>query len=288
LDLTPTLGKRTNSGIIISGHAIDGMNSRRGRASYDPLEKKSDMNAGTATKRRRRGQPTVEHDVIDVDAEPAVDESPVHTKEVIDVDAAEGGGAAGIYRAQIDVSGWVIQPEHIDPMDFALSNLPSTWNPEQVAWINLKNCTSKVLGKGSGSPSVTKSQDDYKFSGKWMWFVRESVVDEKFIMLAEALRNGQLGDSLKVPPVSCEQRSFGSTGDTASEPLESQPKMVPFIIYTKDFRDRDDVLRVGLALKRIAAIETTISYKPGEHQSKHPCCCIVRLPVSNEFVLSVL
>ncbi len=168
------------------------------------------------------------------------------------------------YRCAPMFGGWVRRPLHIDLMDYALANLPSTWNPIEVAWVSLD-----------------------MYVGKWMWFVYESQVDEKFIILAEALQNGLLGDCIKVPPVSCVQKfhdesqsssnasssssatnasSSGSASRSNSSSAQQlgSSSVVPFIVYTKDFRDRDDVLRVGLALRKLMGYSKTISYKPGQ------------------------
>ena len=192
----------------------------------------------------------------------------------------------GPHRAQIQMNGWVVRPSHVDMMDFVLDNLPSTWNPTRVAWVNLRNYSPPTSTNNTALTST-----DHRYCGKWMWFVPECVVDEKFIMLAEALQMGLLGDSLKVPPVQCVQKFSGdmpgdaessnhhqnhnSTSVASSSTATSfgvqssggteRMRVVPFIIYTKDFRDREDVLRVGLALRKLG-IKKTISYKPGQ------CC----------------
>lgn len=76
-----------------------------------------------------------------------------------------------------------------------------------------------------------------------MWFVKSVDLDECFILVAKAFQMGLLGDSVKVPPMR-----------TAA--------VQPIIIYTNDFRDEDDVLRVALNLRQYASIEKTLAYKP--------------------------
>lgn len=146
-------------------------------------------------------------------------------------------------------SGWVSRPSHVDMMDFALANLPSTWHSRGVAWISLRNFTA----------NSNNENKENGYCGKWMWFIHENEVDEKFLMLADALQNGMLGHSIKVSPVSCRQ----CPNNPQDKNKSNQASMTPFIIYTKDFRDRDDVLRVGLALRKLGNIHQTISYKPG-------------------------
>ena len=177
----------------------------------------------------------------------------------------------GLYRSHPSFSGWVIRPAHIDMMDFAFDNLPSTFDHHTVAWINLRNYSS-----ASSSSSTEDTADTHKYCGKWMWFVAAHRVDEIFILLAGALQQGLLGDSIKVPPVSCKQVFAGSAPETATENTNQDgegsprvvPRVVPFIVYTKDFRDRDDVLRVGLALRKLGA-SRTISYKPGKSPGRN-------------------
>ena len=80
-----------------------------------------------------------------------------------------------------------------------------------------------------------------------MWYVARDKVDEVFMRLAETMEHGLLGHCIKVPGT----LKLG------------EGKAAVFIVYTKDFQDRDDVLRVGLKLREVLEIKRTFSYKPG-------------------------
>lgn len=207
---------------------------------------------------------------------------------------------ANHFRCAASFGGWVRRPAGMETMNYALANLPSTFDPNEVAWVSLDTY------KHSASTAPTQ------YSGKWMWFVYESQADEKFILLADALENGLLGDCIKVPPVNCKQKeqtawvdksssttnninnnsdssngagtgavsasrsSILSSGSAAVSRASSsagnatassgeRAAVVPFIVYTSDFRDRAEVQRVGLELRKLIGYSKTISYKPGQH-----------------------
>lgn len=130
-------------------------------------------------------------------------------------------------------NGCIFQCSDISCEEFARCNLPSTWDANRVAWIYLTNFHH------------TSDKCDTSYNGKWMWFRPPKSMDNDFLKVAMALQEFSLGKSVKVRP-------FGNSNETHT---------IPIIVYTEDFRDRDDVLRVGLALRSIGA-RGTISYKP--------------------------
>jgi hypothetical protein len=153
--------------------------------------------------------------------------------------------------------GLVMNDVGVQPVDFILDNLPSTWSNEllPVSWV--------YMMLRSRTPSTSKD-----FVGKWMWFVPASEVDERTIQVASALEQGLLGHYVKVPPVDCVQGYCSTTPSSSSSSSSSSPvvkaplnRAVPLIVYTADFRDRADVLRVGLALRALGQ-RGTMSYKP--------------------------
>lgn len=77
-----------------------------------------------------------------------------------------------------------------------------------------------------------------------MWFVESNEMDEVFLRISISLQENKLGRSAKI-----------STSSSTS----FQSRVI--CIYTENFLDTDDVLRVGLELRRIGAIQT-INYKP--------------------------
>lgn len=125
---------------------------------------------------------------------------------------------------------WITQPETEDALSFAQSNLPSRWVGHDVSWIYLRQ---------NNSNQITSRKS---LCGKWMWFLPAEKLDTSFVAVAASLQNGALGHAAKCPPPN-------STGYT------------PIIIFTQDFTNTEDVLRVGLELRRIGA-EGRLSYKP--------------------------
>lgn len=134
-------------------------------------------------------------------------------------------------------SCWISQPNSCsDALSFALSNLPSTWKWQGVAWIH-----------AHAPLHLTHLHRDHSvagYCGKWMWFVSETSLDDVFIKVVDSLQQGLLGQSVKVPPP------------------DSDNAVHPIIVYTKDFRDQVDVLRVGLELRKLGGNARTLSYKP--------------------------
>ena len=140
------------------------------------------------------------------------------------------------YRGHRDpATGWVMQPDHVNAIAFADSNRPSTWMNHNVNFIYIHN----LLEKGTANSQ--------HYVGKWMWFVDSNHVDDVFVQVACSLVEGKLGQSAKVPPP-----------DTSKQ----HDKSCVVIIYTKDYRNEADVLRVGLELRKLGANQTTLSYKP--------------------------
>jgi hypothetical protein len=118
-------------------------------------------------------------------------------------------------------------------VSFVKANLPSTWsNNDDVHWIYIRN------------PSLDNNpHNNRKYIGKWMWFVDRNFVDRCFLIVSHALMQGLLGHAAKVPP-------------------PNSSTIVPIIVYTTNFMDKEDILRVGLMLRKIGNIRKTISYKP--------------------------
>ena len=137
-------------------------------------------------------------------------------------------------------------------VDFLLDNLPSSWSHEllNVHWVYV-----------SRRANVTSSANS-TCVGKWMWFVPASEVDEKSVLVAGALEQGLLGCSFKVPPVSCPQKGSNTYTNTNTNTNTNtiRERYVPLIIYTEDFKDRNDVLRVGRSIQDLGA--GLLSYKP--------------------------
>lgn len=106
---------------------------------------------------------------------------------------------------------------------WVIQNLPSMFDfNESLYWIRIR------------SPTMVFPHS--KFFGKWMLFPKEEDFDNTWITVAVAMMHDLLGPRCK-----------------------ANNRVV--IIYTYDFRDATDVLRVGLNLQRIFPARH-LSYKP--------------------------
>ncbi|KAI1248095.1 hypothetical protein MGN70_010344 [Eutypa lata] len=90
--------------------------------------------------------------------------------------------------------------------------------------------------------------------GKWMLFRKAEDIDQTWEVVARATANNELGIAAKVAP-----RPEEESNNERSERL--------ICVYTKDFRDLEDVRRVARELKRLGLIPPRgrpLYYKPGE------------------------
>lgn len=124
--------------------------------------------------------------------------------------------------------GEMLQPAFLDIdswLAWVLQNLPSMFdfsNSSRVYWIRIR------------SPSNPLPHSNVY--GKWMLFPKEEDADNTWITVALAMQHNLLGPRCKT-------------------------NMNVTIIYTYDFRDAEDVLRVGLNLQRLFP-DRTLTYKP--------------------------
>ncbi len=87
-------------------------------------------------------------------------------------------------------------------------------------------------------------------SGKWLIFVRNDEVDEVWAMISEAVREGKLGNRAKV-------------STAKPNPLSRDPARHVLCIYTYDYANKKDVIRVRRELRRLGITEK-IPYKADE------------------------
>ena len=136
-------------------------------------------------------------------------------------------------RGQPGANGWVRKPSGVDARAWAIANRPSTFAPGSVAWLYASAPSQNACG-----PRV----------GKWQLFVSPGVHDEVWQSVLVALCEGRLGCAAKTAPPDADQRS------------------AVVIVYTRDWEDRGDVLRVALELLRNIAPKTkTLCYKTDAH-----------------------
>jgi hypothetical protein len=161
----------------------------------------------------------------------------IELTELFGSDSDEQEDALGYCLRPNTPSCWISQPNSCnDALSFALSNLPSTWKWQGVAWIHAHAPLHMT--------HIHRDNSVAGYCGKWMWFVTETSLDDVFIKVVDSLQKGLLGHSVKVPPP------------------DSDSTVHPIIVYTKDFRDQADVLRVGLELRKLGGNARTLSYKP--------------------------
>jgi Basophilic leukemia-expressed protein Bles03 len=84
-------------------------------------------------------------------------------------------------------------------------------------------------------------------SGKWMVFVPTDTVDEYWALIKNAVRKGWLGQRAKV-------------ATAYDNPHTRDPAERPIIVYTRDWRDHDDVERVLCGIRGLG-IGWRLSYK---------------------------
>lgn len=96
------------------------------------------------------------------------------------------------------------------------------------------------------APGVVKGGMDDERAGKWLIFVESDRVDEAWRKIRDATARGLLG--------------IGSKVSTAKPNPESRDSRKVIFVYTRDWSDRDDVMRVREELRRIGFTER-LGYK---------------------------
>ena len=119
---------------------------------------------------------------------------------------------------------WFTHLSGTSPMAFAKANPPSAVCPMTWPWV-FARCLGVHL-----PPAPPASEGN--FSGKWMLMsVPNEYLDARWVQTCAAVEAGEVCAAKVVP------------GGGAA------PGGSPVIAYTRDFRDREDVLRAGLALR---------------------------------------
>lgn len=170
--------------------------------------------------------------------------------------------AAPLPRLRLQPNGyWVtvdLPEKHLEAV--LASNTPSSFaDDKSVCWVSAR-CAAHRRGGGEVSrcsalttplahapPPPLPAQCER--SGKWLLFVSFAEQDAVWAAIVRALQAGLLGPSAKTGPP-----------DSSSE-YES----AMFCVYTHDWLDRDDVLRVGLALRAATGLKRALSYKTDAH-----------------------
>ena len=137
-------------------------------------------------------------------------------------------------RGQPGADGWVRKPSGVDARAWAVANRPSTFASRSVAWLYASAPSQNDVG-----PRV----------GKWQLFVSAGIHDDVWQSVLVALCEGRLGCAAKTAPPEADQRMSAVV-----------------IVYTRDWEDRSDVLRVALELlSKIVPKTKTLCYKTDAH-----------------------
>ena len=120
---------------------------------------------------------------------------------------------------------------------FDLAKVHSNDNPSEVTniyWIYAKR-------KDVEYPNPTK------LSGKWLLFVNIAKLDQTWKVIKKATEEGHLGD-------------FSKTATLKPSPNATRINTKVICVYTNDYTDKDDVMRVRYELKNLGFV-AKISYK---------------------------
>jgi hypothetical protein len=85
-------------------------------------------------------------------------------------------------------------------------------------------------------------------SGKWLIFLSPATVDRYWLRIKEAVEQGQLGEQAKV---------------STAQALSNGRSIHAICVYTYDYEDRDDVMRIREVLRTLG-VRRKIVYKADE------------------------
>ena len=204
----------------------------------------------TNARKRTRNEDDIEpsntyeyQDIYPFSSEAIVTQSSISYAPVADDDRAQHHTSASpqvlvkIADVQMDdtvcseLRSAIQQPAHVSALLYAAANRPTSHSRYSRSWIYIYNY------------ALVRPHDS-SYVGKWMWFVSVEHLDDAFVAVAAALDTCHLGSTVKTAPPT------------------SGSSVVPIIIYTDDYRDQADVLRVGLVVQSLLPTPRTISYKP--------------------------
>ena len=86
-----------------------------------------------------------------------------------------------------------------------------------------------------------------KLSGKWLLFVNIAKLDETWKVVKKATEEGKLGE-------------FSKTATAKPSPTATKPNTKVICVYTNNFKDKEDVMRVRHELRNLGFV-AKISYK---------------------------
>ncbi|MFB6815384.1 putative phosphothreonine lyase domain-containing protein [Streptomyces sp. NPDC056347] len=95
------------------------------------------------------------------------------------------------------------------------------------------------------APDTPLTEDDHPFSGKWIWFTPLSLLDASWTTIRAATQDGLLGYRSKA-------------GTLINTRPKSDDTRRPICVYTRDWRDIDDVQRALTNLRALGIIDVLL------------------------------
>lgn len=97
----------------------------------------------------------------------------------------------------------------------------------------------------AAAPDTPLTEDDHPFSGKWIWFTPLSLLDTSWTTIRAATQDGLLG--------------YGSkAGTLINTRPQSDDTRRPICVYTRDWRDLDDVQRALTNLRALGIVDVLL------------------------------
>ncbi|MEV1092364.1 putative phosphothreonine lyase domain-containing protein [Streptomyces microflavus] len=97
----------------------------------------------------------------------------------------------------------------------------------------------------AAAPDTPLTEDDHPFSGAWIWFTPLSLLDASWTTIHAATQDGLLGYRSKA-------------GTLISTRPKSDDTRRPICVYTRDWRDIDDVQRALTNLRTLGIVDVLL------------------------------
>lgn len=97
----------------------------------------------------------------------------------------------------------------------------------------------------AAAPKTPLTEDNHPFSGKWIWFTPLSLLDASWTTIHAATQHGLLGYRSKA-------------GTLINTRPKSDDTRRPICVYTRDWRDLDDVQRVLTSLRALGIVDVLL------------------------------
>ncbi|MCF0086436.1 MULTISPECIES: putative phosphothreonine lyase domain-containg protein [unclassified Streptomyces] len=97
----------------------------------------------------------------------------------------------------------------------------------------------------AAAPDTTLTEDDHPWSGKWLWFTPLSLLDRSWATIRTATEDGLLGYCSKAATL-------------LNTRTKSDDTRRPICVYTRDWRNIDDVQRVLTNLRALGIVDVLL------------------------------